>query len=85
MTVLAVNDLDYGYANDAAYRRRKDSEKVNKKMVEYWSRPEVLATLPESMKEKVDIYIKKFPQHHYKGSSSRSDESKMKSETCKTQ
>lgn len=81
-TVLAVYDLDHGYLNDAAYRRRKDSEKVNKKMVEYWSRPEVLATLPEPMKEKVHIYIKKFPQYQYKDSPSRSDESKRKSGPC---
>jgi hypothetical protein len=83
-TVLAVHDLDHGYTNDAAYRRRKDSEKVNKKMVEYWSRPEVLATLPEPMREKVHIYIQKFPQYQYKDSSSRSDESRRKNDPCIT-
>ena len=84
-TVLAAYDLDHGYTDDAAYRRRKDSEKVNKKMVEYWSRPEVLATFPEPMREKIDVYIKKFPQYHYRGSSGRSDESRRKSDPCITQ
>ncbi len=84
-TVLAAYDLDHGYTNDAAYRRRQDSEKVNKKMVEYWSRPEVLATLPEPMREKVHIYIKKFPQYHYKGSSGTSGKSRRKTHPCVTQ
>ena len=83
--VLAAYDLDHGYTNDTPYKRRQDSEKVNKKMVEYWSHPEVFATLPESMREKVHAYIKKFPQYHYKGSSSTSDESTRKTHPCLTQ
>jgi hypothetical protein len=83
-TALAAYDLDHGYTDDAAYRRRKDSERVNKKMVEYWSQPDVLATLPESMREKVHIYIKKFPQYQYKGSSGGSDESRRKGDPCIT-
>ena len=84
-TVLAAYDLDHGYTDDAAYRRRKNSEKVNRKMVEYWSHPEVLATLPEPMREKVHTYIEKYPQYHYKDSPSRSDESRRKSGPCITQ
>jgi hypothetical protein len=66
------------YGDEEGYRRRKDPEEVDKKMVQYWSRPDVLPKLPEGMKEKVEVYIKKYPEYQYRrlsGSSERTSSS----------
>lgn len=72
---------------EKAYNLRKDGEKVQKAMVEYWSRPDVLPHLPEGMKEKVETYIKQYPEYHYKGSEKESETTskKRKSDPCNTQ
>jgi hypothetical protein len=72
------------YTDTDVYSRRNDDQKVNKKMVEYWTRPDVLPTLPEGMKNKVETYVKKFPEYHYKGEPKTPD-SKNKKGPCITQ
>ena len=83
VTVLGAQ-ITREYTDQEMYQRRVDHDRVNRKMVEYWSRPDVLPTLPEGMKEKVEIYIKKFPEYQYKGSAGTSSTSK-KTGPCITQ
>ena|SRR5579871_2159748 len=76
-----------GYGKGSGYNRFKSDEKVVQKMVEYWSRPDVLPYLPEDVKDKVEEYISQFPQYHYrppKQDSSRSS-SPAEPQLCKTQ
>src|SRR5271170_2710504 len=69
------------YAEQSEYRRRKDSEKVKQKLVEHWSRPEVLNGLPSGMKVKVESYIKKFPEYQWKPGTSHSSDTGSESES----
>ena len=73
------------YTDTDVYSRRDDDQRVNKKMVEYWTSPGVLATLPEGMKNKVETYVEKFPEYHYKGKPETSDPPKNKKGPCITQ
>ena len=63
------------YAEESEYRRRKDPEKVKQRLVEHWSRPEVLKSLPSGMKWRVETYIKKFPEYQWKPGTSQSSDS----------
>jgi len=63
------------YAEESEYLRRKDPEKVKQKLVEHWSRPEVLKSLPEAMKWRVETYIKKFPEYQWKSGATHSSDS----------
>ena len=63
------------YTEDSLYRRRKDSEKVKQKLVEHWSRPDVLRGLPQGMKWRVETYIKKFPEYQWKPGTKHSSDS----------
>jgi hypothetical protein len=62
------------YAEQSEYCRRKDPEKVKQKLVEHWSRPDVLETMPSGMKCKVESYIKKFPEYQWKPGTSHSSD-----------
>jgi len=55
----------------AQYTRRPDEDKVQQKMVEYWSRPEVFNSLPPGMRDKVATYIRQYPEYHYRPSGSQ--------------
>jgi len=64
------------YAEQSEYRRRKDPEKVKQKLVEHWSRPEVLKSLPSGMKRRVESYIKMFPEYQWKPGTSHSSDTR---------
>ena len=84
--VALVLPRDYE-EHDEVYNVRKHPETVQKTMIQYWSRPDVLPHLPEGMKEMVEIYIKQYPEYQYRGSpaSSVATSKKMKSDPCNTQ
>jgi len=70
------------YVDNDVYRRRRDQDRVHKKMIEYWSRPDVLPKLPQPMKTKVEDYIKMFPEYHYKKGVSTTSSGSKKKEPC---
>jgi hypothetical protein len=84
VTVLGAQ-ITRQYNDDAVYRRRGNHDRVNKKMVEYWSRPDVFPKLPDGMKERVEAYIRQYPEYQWKGSSSDASDSSKKSNPCNTQ
>ena len=67
------------------YNRRPDEDKVQQKMIEYWSRPEVFNSLPPGMKDKVGTYIRQYPEYQYKSSDSPSERAstKRKGDPCR--
>jgi hypothetical protein len=89
VTVLGAPHIRRAHPGESEYNRRKDANKVKKKLVEYWSRPDVLENLPPAMKPKVETYIKKFPQYQWKGESESSGtgsgSGSRKSNPCNTQ
>ena len=54
------------YSTEDNYNRRPNHHDVTSKMVEYWSRPDVLKYLPRGVKEHVEAYIQKYPQYSYR-------------------
>jgi len=53
------------YSAEDNYNRRPNHHDVTRKMVEYWSRPDVLKYLPRGVKEYVEVYIQKYPHYYY--------------------
>jgi len=69
----------------AQYTRRPDEDKVQQKMVEYWSRPEVFNSLPPGMRDKVATYIRQYPEYHYRppGSQAARPAAKKNPDPCR--
>jgi hypothetical protein len=59
------------YEPDEGYRRRKDSDEIQKTMFDYLTQPKVLNELPAAMKDQMVKYIKNHPEYElYKNSES---------------
>jgi hypothetical protein len=65
VALLYVHGNQYSPEDLGVYYRRDDHQEVTRKMVRYWSRPDVLPYLPRGMREYVRVYIQKYPQYKY--------------------
>jgi len=65
LVVVIVYVVGGEYSAEDNYNRRPNHHDVTRKMVEYWSRPDVLKYLPRGVKEYVEIYIQKHPHYSY--------------------